>query len=455
MFKAIRKPLYVLFSCMLWVGIGQAQVTPEEAAKLKTTLTPVGAEKAGNKEGTIPPWTGGLTKPSGYTNGGRLPDPFAGDKPIFTITAKNMDQYADKLSDGTKALLKKYPDTFHLDVYETKRTFANPESVYENTIKNATRVKEGLSDTGPFPIGAIGGYPFPIPKNGAQVMWNGLERYQGITFEQQSHMYLVDAQGKAVMLGDTRGLYGYPMYYPGMTAEKMGKVFSYVGSYNIGPAIRAGDATMGHMGFDTASTEAWVYLTGQRRTRKLPTPCCDTPAPQVGGVIGWDDFQVFSNSHLERFDWILKGKKELYIPYNSNMAWQPTKDSERLMPHHLNPKYVRWELHRVWIVETKLKPGFRHQAARSVYYVDEDSWTPVLGDRWDASGHLWRTNYGLPMADPDHRILMLFDSGTYDLISGVWAPLYLMNEIKYHVRMLPIQADSVWAPASLAASGIR
>ena len=36
-----------------------AAVSPEEAAKLQTTLTPMGAERAGNTSGTIPAWTGG------------------------------------------------------------------------------------------------------------------------------------------------------------------------------------------------------------------------------------------------------------------------------------------------------------------------------------------------------------------------------------------------------------
>jgi len=55
-----------------------AAVTAEQAAQLKTSLTPLGGEKAGNQEGTIPAWDGGLTTVgSGFQNGGRRPDPFA------------------------------------------------------------------------------------------------------------------------------------------------------------------------------------------------------------------------------------------------------------------------------------------------------------------------------------------------------------------------------------------
>ena len=60
-------------------------------------LTPIGAEKAGNKDGTIPEWTGGLcAPPAGWTAGkGGYKDPFAGDKPLFTITKANAAQYKD------------------------------------------------------------------------------------------------------------------------------------------------------------------------------------------------------------------------------------------------------------------------------------------------------------------------------------------------------------------------
>ncbi len=164
---------------LLASGYAQAQVSPEEAAKLKTTLTPLGAERAGNKEGTIPAWDGGLTKPApGFKNGGRRPDLFPNEKPLFSITAKNMDQYADKLTDGTKAMLKKYP-AYRVDVYPTHRTAAAPQWVYDNTFKNATRAKLVNGSAGPEPSGAYGGIPFPIPANGAEAMWNHLLRWRG------------------------------------------------------------------------------------------------------------------------------------------------------------------------------------------------------------------------------------------------------------------------------------
>ena len=148
----------------------RADVSAEEAARLKTTLTPLGAERAGNKEGTIPAWEGGLTRaPANYKNGDPRPDFFPNDKPVLTINARNMDQHAAKLSDGVKALMKKYPD-FRIEVYPTRRTAAAPQYVYDNTFRNATRAK--LVDNGQGVEGAFGGIPFPIPKDGYEAILN-------------------------------------------------------------------------------------------------------------------------------------------------------------------------------------------------------------------------------------------------------------------------------------------
>jgi len=141
-----------------------AEVTPTEAARLKSDLTPLGAERAGNKDGTIPAWEGGYTKVwPGYQSGQPRPNPFANEKPLFQITAKNMEQYADKLSDGVKILLQRYP-TYRLDVYPTHRTAAAPQWVYDNIFRNATRAR--ITDNGWSLAGAYGGIPFPIPKSG-------------------------------------------------------------------------------------------------------------------------------------------------------------------------------------------------------------------------------------------------------------------------------------------------
>jgi hypothetical protein len=440
---------------LLGAVIAGAQVSPQEAQQLKTTLTPLGAEKAGNKEGTIPAWTGGYTTAMpGFREGGRRGDPFASEKPLFSITAKNMDQYANRLSDGTKAMLKRYPDTYRVDVYPTHRTAAAPQWVYDNTYKNATRAKIEDRPSGPTPLGVIGGIPFPIPKTGAQVMWNHLLRWRGEAWHFDVDQYLGTADGRMVLSTDGQAEQSMPYYFRDATPEKFSGDYWLIRLINAGPPIRAGEAIVGRENVDDDKTQSWVYLTGQRRVRKLPNPCCDTPTPQTAGVMSFDELEVFQG-RLNRFDWKLIGKQEMYIPYNDNKIMQPAKDATVLAKHHLNPDYVRWELHRVWVVEATLRQGQRHEAVRSRYYIDEDTWQAVLGDRWDARGQMWKTLWALPMVMPDIPAVANLNFGFYDLTSGAWYSANMYNEKSEQYKITAPWPDRIFTGDSLAAEGIR
>ncbi len=159
---------------LLGSGLAYAKVSPEEAARLGQDLTPMGAEKAGNADGSIPAWTGkwrGL--PPGLTFGGAgtpYPDPYASEKPLFTITAQNMDQYAANLTDGQKALFKRYPDSFKMPVYPSHRDFRVDQLTEDDIKKNALNAE--LSNDGNDTSNAFGASPFPIPKNGNELILN-------------------------------------------------------------------------------------------------------------------------------------------------------------------------------------------------------------------------------------------------------------------------------------------
>ncbi|WP_139808009.1 DUF1329 domain-containing protein, partial [Pseudomonas mucidolens] len=157
-----------------------AAVSPEEAAKLGTSLTPVGAEMAGNADGSIPAWTGGIPKNAGAVDSkGFLADPFATEKPLFVITAATVDQYKDKLSDGQVAMFKRYPETYKIPVYPTHRTVNLPEDIYESIKRSALNVKSINDGNGLENFTGNRYYAFPIPKNGVEVLWNHITRYHG------------------------------------------------------------------------------------------------------------------------------------------------------------------------------------------------------------------------------------------------------------------------------------
>lgn len=448
---AIRHTALVCSLAMAGASAALAGVTAQEASRLSGELTPMGAERAGNKEGTIPAWTGGYTTPiPGYKNGARRGDPFANEKPLYSVTADNMAQHHDKLNEGTKALLKKYPKTFRVDVYKTHRTAAAPKWLYDNTLKNATSatLENGVVKN------AFGGVPFPIPKTGEEIIANHRVYWRGEAWKATTRGYLVTAAGQRILSVEGDGDWQMPYYSQGQ-ADKFNGNYFYTKIVNLGPPVRAGEAIAGYNNLDEGRSSTWVYLTGQRRVRKLPHSCCDTPTPATSGVASFDDITVFGGS-AERFDWKIVGKKEMLIPYNSNRLHTPEKDTDVLLDNHLNPDHVRWELHRVWIVEATLKAGQRHQAPKSRYYVDEDTWVAVLSDRWDANGQLWKTGWTHPVVMPDIPATAPMQQwGFNDLISGAWYASGVYNESKRQYMIVPLRSDSVFSPDALAGQGVR
>ncbi|MGH7186803.1 MAG: DUF1329 domain-containing protein, partial [Pseudomonadota bacterium] len=169
-----------------------AKVGPDEAGKLGAVLTPNGAEKAGNAAGTIPAWDGGMSK----TDLKRGDDPFAADKPLYTVSAANVAQHAGVLTEGYKALFRTFPD-YKMVVYPTRRTASHPNWFHEATRQNATTVE--LTNNGYGFCCAAQGYPFPIPKNGTEVMWNHIMRYNTTGYRGYVNHAQVQADGGHVV----------------------------------------------------------------------------------------------------------------------------------------------------------------------------------------------------------------------------------------------------------------
>lgn len=430
-----------------------AAVTPEEAARLKSDLTPVGAERAGNRNGTIPAWVGGYSSVwPGYRSGQPRPDPFDAEKPIHTITAQNMQQYAGQLSEGVKALLQRYP-SYRLDVYPTHRTAAAPQWFYDNTFRNATRA--GLvpePSSGPHVEGAFGGIPFPIPRDGAEAMWNHLLSWHGQAFVNDMSTYVVPGDSKPVLATSIRFQVQYPYY------DQNGALASFGGDYwtgkiiTTGPPYRVGERTLAIYAAGK-SLQVWQYLVGQRRTRRAPNLEYDTPNPFASGFSFVDEGFLFVGN-LDRYEWKLVGKKEMFVPYNTQRFHTKTVD-QVLGPRHLNPDHLRWELHRVWIVEASLAPGKRHAMPKRRFYLDEDSWEALLSDGWDARGQLWHVGQAMPMLIPELPAAPVFAHVIYDLLRGGYAASNLFNDQQRHYQVVTPWPEDYFSPATLAAEGIR
>lgn len=382
----------ILIACGLSLS-ANAKVSNKEAAKLGSTLTPLGAEIEGNADGSIPPWRGGIQfPPKGYTKPGQHHvNPYPSDKPLFVVTAQNLNKYEEFLTDGQKALFKTYPDTFKMPIYKTRRTAASPQWVYDNTLKNAT--KATLAAGGNGVENAIGGIPFPIPKSSLEVIWNHITRYRGEFLVREGSEVAVQQDG-AYTLITTRAEVLFAYYQRDITPEELDNNFLFYYSFTKAPARLAGGAVMTHEYLDQvkAPRRAWGYNSGQRRVRKAPSLAYDTPIAAADGLRTVDDTDMFNGSP-DRYTWKLIGKTEKYIPYNNYVISTPEVPAETLLlPGHVNPEYARYEKHRVWVVEATLRPGKRHIYHKRRFYIDEDSWTIAVADQYDERGQLWRVS---------------------------------------------------------------
>jgi len=434
----------------------QAKVTADEAAKLGTELTPLGGEKAGNADGSIPAWTGGITSaPAGYSAGDFHPDPYAGEKPEFVITAANYQQYADQLSEGLKKMFQTYPDTFKLPVYKTHRSASNPQFVYDATKDNATRAT--LLDGGNGMAGAAVGIPFPIPANGLEAIWNHIARYRGPAVQRNGGQAAVTAGGDYNVIGfDEQLLIQYSQENATPESLLENNVLFMFKQKVTEPARLAGTALLVHETLDQVKEprKAWTYNTGQRRVRLAPNIAYDTPGTAADGLRTTDDFDMFNGSP-NRYNWELKGKKEMYVAYNNyTLHGDSVTYEEILKPNHVNPDLTRWEKHRVWVVEATLKEGLRHIYQKRVFYIDEDSWQIQLADMYDNRGELYRVAvaYGVNYYEVPTQWSTL--DVYHDLNSRRYLAIGLDNEEKmYDFSITPREAE--FTPQALRREGMR
>ncbi len=369
-----------------------AKISEQEAAKLQKELTPLGAVRAANADGSIPTWTGGITSaPAGYKVGDHHVDPFAEDKALYTITHKNLGQYKDLLTPGQVKLFETYPDTYKMMVYQSRRSASYPEHVYQATFDNATKAE--LVEGGNGIVQAAIGIPFPVPKDGLEAIWNHILRYRGEKIIREGGQAAPTASGDYTYMGfDDQLLIPYGV--KGVKAEELQQtniLFKFKQKVTE-PARLAGTALLVHETMDQIKTprQAWTYNTGQRRVRRAPNVAYDAPGTASDGLRTTDDFDMF-NGAPNRYNWTLKGKQELLIPYNDyRLHSDNLKYDQILQPGHINPELVRYEKHRVWVVEANLKSDTRHTYKKRVFYIDEDSWQVVVTDIYDNRDELYR-----------------------------------------------------------------
>ncbi|HTD31753.1 MAG TPA: DUF1329 domain-containing protein [Steroidobacteraceae bacterium] len=427
----MRTLMRIAAAGVLLAPLAFGAVTPQEAAQLGEQLTPLGGEKAGNADGSIPAWSGGITSAAAagfpsYRPSDHHPDPYAADTPLFTITAANRQEYAAQLTQGHKALLETYPD-YKMDVYPTHRSAAVPERIAQATQRIATTAE--LVPGGNGVRGAAGGVPFPIPKSGLEVLWNHLLRFRGVAVARQIGQVALNA-GVRYTARQFKEEFFFPCYVPGVKEDDLDNILAYFMRETLAAVRPPGEVLLVQEPLDQRQEErrAWIYNPGQRRVRRAPQIAFDNPAANADNLRTNDQFDMYNGSP-QRYDWKLIGKQAMYVPYNSyRLQNAQLKDSDLLHANHINQDYARYELHRVWVVDATLKPGASHLYSRRTFYVDEDSWQILAVDCYDARGRLYRVQeghvinyYDVPTVWTDLELVM-------DLSNGAYVALGLQNE---------------------------
>jgi hypothetical protein len=455
--KKMKRRNFGLLSAASMAAAGfqkaEAQAAPD-ATLLTTTFTPMGGERAGNADGSIPAWTGGAIAPPGTPTEVKM---FTDEAPLFTVDASNMAQYQAMLNPGVQTLMKEYG--FSIRVFPTHRTANAPQYVYDNTAKNVTRaVFDPVGGRFGF-TGAFGGVPFPIIDTsdvlvgGAQLIWNHLCAWGGYSYGSPMSQSFVVSSGQLVLSEGNTNQFVCPYFDPNGNPESFDGYLQKIHLRFNAPANFNGQEVLT---WHTTNVRVqpditWEVLNGQGRVRKAPDLAYDAPNPYSNAVSNEDESAGFyGNPSL--YDWRYIAKVEMLVPYNCSTIRFHTAD-EVFLPKFPNPEIIRWEKHRVWVVEATLHPGERNVLARRRYYIDEDSWYILLGESYDGGGNMVKTNFQYPRAIPvlpgvipNGATVFNVQTGDYTYGGTVSQPPYTQN-----IAYMDI-SPSVFYPQEMAAN---
>jgi hypothetical protein len=439
-----------------------AKAPASEVAKLGSSLTPMGSEMAGTPDGEVPAWTGGLSSPPPGVNFDpkkmNPPNPFSGDAVKFTVTGANMGQYEDKLTDGHKALLKKY-GSYKMKVYQSRRTCALPQYAYEAAKANAANAD--LTPDGDGIKNFKLGLPFPIldsnpSKAAQQLIMNKRFSYRGYKTTRQFSAAPVQSNGSynlQVVQDEAIFRYANPSMKSSDELNNIGLLYI---ANTISPPRLAGNVILVHESINAQvePRKAWSYSPGTRRVRRAPDIAYDNPGTNSDGMSTSDSFDGF-NGALDRYDWSLKGKSVKFIAYNAYDLLN-VKYKNLLKPQHIDQEAVRYEPHRVFTVEAKLKASARHVYARRVITMDEDAKVVNAAENYDGRGQLWRVQE-VPLVNAYH--VPHCGTGAMEVVYDLLSSRYLALSMRAEEPPVNYFADELqegrYTPEAIRSLGVR
>lgn len=370
------------------------QAAPQVPEALGSKLTPLGGEIAASASGDIPAWTQPGQQDEGWSYGQVRGEhwKFKGDKPLYSIDANNLAQHSSKLSPDRSSCSRGFPAIAWMcirPVGPVALGLRGREHPAERWFRQARccRPRSGR--------GSRSGHPVPH----AEYRCRGDVEHEDALPRRwrrnsPDHFRNFSTQRGEWLRQSTDTFFFTPW------GKKGSALFSSVGRLEnatffnyLEPAALAGQsAVQTAVAGEQATT--FYYFPGQRRVRRMPSYSYDAPQIGLDNQYTVDEANVFFGT-MDRFDWKLIGKQELLVPYNDFGAYDTGAKVETFAGNDsIAPQSRRYELHRVWVVEANVRQGMRHQAPKRMFYIDEDSWNPLLAVDYDKQGQIWKVREG-------------------------------------------------------------
>ncbi len=335
------------------------------------------------------------------------PDPYSDDNVILIIDKNNFEEFSETiLTPGQVEMFKLYPNSFKMNVYESRRSCSVPPEVIHLTKENALLVDEGEGI-----IGVIGSIPFPNPTEALHHVWNHILRYRGVEIFGSSPFFIINPDGSRIygageaiaknfwnpFTKNDKGLQGMIMIkvtHPPRLADASALIIESLNAFKT-------------------PRRSWVYNPGTRRVRRAPDIAYDYKPSASQGITTADQSGGF-NGAKDRYDWKNLGVQKKLMPYNA-YKFHETPIEEALQPYHVNQDILRYELVNVNVVQADLKSGKRHIIPHRTMYFDLDSHNMLSEETYDGEMVI-QTYREFPLINfYDQPMCLSIHEATYDL----------------------------------------
>ena len=335
------------------------------------------------------------------------PDPYPDDEILLVIDKNNFKQFSETiLTPGQLEMFNLYPETFKMNVYESRRSCSVPPEVIELTKENAALIDEGEGI-----IGVVGSIPFPNPTEALHHVWNHILRYRGVEIYGSSPFFIINPDGTRTygageaiaknfwnpFTKNDKGLQGMIMIkvtHPPRLADASALIIESLNAFET-------------------PRRSWVYNPGTRRVRRAPDIAYDYKPSASQGITTADQSGGF-NGAKDRYNWKSLGVQKKLMPYNA-YEFHETLIEDVLQPYHVNQDILRYELVNVNVVQADLKSGKRHIIPHRTMYFDLDSHNMLSEETYDGEKTL-QTYREFPLINfYDQPMCLSIHEATYDL----------------------------------------